>query len=241
MLGRTGSRWKSPNVDDASGQGQEPKTAVLPIRADLVAELRGWREECGNPGPSSRVFGQIPKGLIRRFKRDLAAAGIPYEDEAGRQLDVHALRHTTASHLAEGGVAPRTAQQLMRHSKLDLTMQVYTDPRLLDTATALDSLPKCRPAQSVPEVQRATGTDGKNGAENRAGNWAEQGSSKRWPLSSLGNEQAEHRHDPHLTTPGETRTSNIKGHCESRADNKKGNSGRRDSNAQQSAWKAKRP
>ena len=32
-------------------------------------------------------------------------------------------------------------QAAMRHRKLDLTMSVYTDPGLLDTATAIESLP----------------------------------------------------------------------------------------------------
>ena len=43
--------------------------------------------------------------------------------------------------LSVGGVAPRTAQAAMRHSKIDLTMNVYTDPRLLDVAGAMDALP----------------------------------------------------------------------------------------------------
>jgi len=29
----------------------------------------------------------------------------------------------------------------MRHSKIDLTMNVYTDPRLLDVASAVETLP----------------------------------------------------------------------------------------------------
>jgi uncharacterized protein involved in outer membrane biogenesis len=39
-------------------------------------------------------------------------------------------------------LAPRTAQAAMRHSSLDLTMNVYTDPSLLDAAGALDLLPE---------------------------------------------------------------------------------------------------
>jgi len=39
-------------------------------------------------------------------------------------------------------VAPWTAQAAMRHSSLDLTMDVYTDPTLLDVAGALDVLPE---------------------------------------------------------------------------------------------------
>jgi len=34
----------------------------------------------------------------------------------------------------KGGLTPRTAQAAMRHSTIDLTMNVYTDPKLLDVA-----------------------------------------------------------------------------------------------------------
>ena len=52
-----------------------------------------------------------------------------------------ALRHSFGTLLSKGGVAPRTAQAAMRHSKIDLTMNVYTDPRLLDVAGAMEALP----------------------------------------------------------------------------------------------------
>jgi hypothetical protein len=43
--------------------------------------------------------------------------------------------------LSKGGVAPRTAQAAIRHSEIKLTMDVYTDPKLLDVHGALDALP----------------------------------------------------------------------------------------------------
>ncbi len=51
------------------------------------------------------------------------------------------MRHTFGTHLSKGGVAPRGAQAAMRHSSMELTMNVYTDPRLLDVHGSLDSLP----------------------------------------------------------------------------------------------------
>lgn len=66
---------------------------------------------------------------------------------------VHSLRHSFATLLSRGGVTPRVAQAALRHSTIDLTMQVYTDPRLLDVAAALDALP----ALSV-KTTSATGT-----------------------------------------------------------------------------------
>jgi integrase len=68
-------------------------------------------------------------------------AGIPKVDERGWTLDVHALRHTFGTDLSKAGVAPRIAQEAMRHSDIKLTMKVYTDPKLLDVAGAVDALP----------------------------------------------------------------------------------------------------
>lgn len=83
----------------------------------------------------------VPAGLVRILDRELLAAGIQKRDERGRTIDVHALRTSIGTLLSKGGVAPRTAQAAMRHSKIDLTMGVYIDPKLLDVYGALDSLP----------------------------------------------------------------------------------------------------
>jgi len=63
----------------------------------------------GDPIPSrlpadSPVF-NVPSGLIRVLNRDLKAAAIPKVDERGRQVDVHALRHTFGTLLSKRGVA----------------------------------------------------------------------------------------------------------------------------------------
>ncbi len=87
---------------------------------------------------------------------------IDKRDDRGRTLDVHALRHTFGTLLSKGGVAPRTAQAAMRHSKIDLTMRIYTDPRLLDVHGALGVLPvlPLDGAGVTSEAARATGTEG---------------------------------------------------------------------------------
>ena len=54
---------------------------------------------------------------------------------------ISSRRHTFGTMLSRAGVAPRVAQAAMRHSSIDLTMNVYTDPRLLDVAGALEALP----------------------------------------------------------------------------------------------------
>ena len=49
----------------------------------------------------------------------------------------------------------------MRHSEIGLTMQHYTDPKLLDVAGAIESLPSLSLLDTLPSSQTAlaTGTD----------------------------------------------------------------------------------
>jgi hypothetical protein len=124
--------------------------------------------------PANTPLFTVPEGLIRILDRDLVAAGIAKwvedpktgkmmidkRDDRGRTLDVHALRTTFGTHLSKGGVSLRTAQAAMRHSKPDLTANVYTDPKLLDVAAALNALPLL-PLAPRPDRQamKATGTD----------------------------------------------------------------------------------
>ena len=129
--------------------------------------------------PGTRLF-NVPTGLVRILDRDLVAAGIAQlvtdengqrridkRDDRGRTIDVHALRHTFGTHLSKGGVAPRTAQAAMRHGSLDLTMNTYTDPVLLDIAGALNALPDLPlDGKPTPESQRATGNRRSNACTN---------------------------------------------------------------------------
>ena len=85
----------------------------------------------------------------------------PKKDECGPTVDLHALRHVLGTHLSKNGVAPRTAQAAMRHSSIDLTMNTYTDPELLDVRGALEALPELPlSGENGAGQERATGTDG---------------------------------------------------------------------------------
>jgi hypothetical protein len=70
------------------------------------------------------------------------------------------MRHSFGTMLSTSGVAPRTAQAAMRHSRIDLTMNVYSDPRLLDVAGAIESLPSLSETENPTMEAAATGTDG---------------------------------------------------------------------------------
>ncbi len=85
---------------------------------------------------SNRASRQAPPPTLRG-----SAAGILKRDERNRVVDVHALRVTFGTHLCAAGVPLRTAQAAMRHSQPELTANIYTDPKLLDLAGAIDRLP----------------------------------------------------------------------------------------------------
>lgn len=162
-----------PFIELAAKDEKNRDGSDVPLRDDLADDLRNWlrsrqttpstlRIDGGDAFPPSTKLFYVPSGLRRILDRDLQAAGIPKKDDRGRTIDVHALRHTFGTMLSQNGVAPRTAQSAMRHSKIDLTMNCYTDPRLLDVAGALDQLPAIslnRIGSQASETALATGTD----------------------------------------------------------------------------------
>ncbi len=91
------------------------------------------------------------------IRADLSDAGIEYRDANGRVADFHALRHTFISALARGGVHPKLAQQLARHSTITLTMDRYTHTVVGELAAGLQALPDLS-CTGENERQRAIGT-----------------------------------------------------------------------------------
>ena len=189
-------------ADEKNREGSD-----IPIRVDLANDLRSWLDDKlavvrtgahrkGQPVPDRLPLDEpifdVPQKLVKILNRDLIAAGIAKRDERGRTIDVHALRHSFGTLLSKGGVAPRTAQAAMRHGKIDLTMNVYTDPKLLDVSGALESLP----ALSLNYVQPDTGEmEGASGTENSrlvplaptlAPNHGNPGDSESFPVKTTG-------------------------------------------------------
>jgi len=182
------------------------KEAVLPLRPDTAAELKQF---LAGKLPSVKAFGGTYKSLTDKtaemIKADLAEAGISYCDESGRYADFHSLRHTTGSLLAASGVHPKTAQSIMRHSTIELTMSRYTHTLTGQEAEAIESLPDFSAPSS--QAQRATGTDGKNLAENLA----LQGGLDRSGLDCIG--QVNHTsavNNAVSNTPGRIRTCDLR-------------------------------
>ncbi len=147
-------------LDPANVKNRKP--TVQAIRRELAEELRRWIQDA-ELGPESPLWGNLTEHTAKMLKKDLEAAGIAYVDEAGLYADFHALRHSYVSLITQGGVHPKLAQKLARHSDINLTMSRYSHTLLSDEAEALDVLPEFPSLfdGDRPDRQelRATGTD----------------------------------------------------------------------------------
>ena len=140
------SSFLADREDGEPAFSQPEKTAKM-LRDDLAAARESWIEKA-----------ETEQEREDRQRSDFLA----YRDHSDRVADFHALRHTFISNLANGGVHPKDAQALARHSTITLTMDRYTHTARGKLATALEALPDLRHDPAV-ETSRATGTH--DGAE----------------------------------------------------------------------------
>lgn len=111
---------------------------VQGISIETAAKLRTF---LAGKLPNVQVF-KIPEKTAVMLRADLKVVGIPYKDEAGRDFDFHALRHQCGTLLAAAGVTPKEAQDILRHSDINLTMRVYTHTLKGSKAAAVSKLAK---------------------------------------------------------------------------------------------------
>lgn len=155
-------RWGHLHLDSVNRYVELPapitksgRPETVPLVETLAEALTAARGETGDGEP---VFRRIPK--ISRFYSDLKAAGIDQQDERGRKVVLHSLRHSLATMLAASGVPMPVAQRIMRHRDIRLTAEVYTDEGLLPLAAGIKALPSLIDAPSTETGQlAATGTD----------------------------------------------------------------------------------
>jgi Phage integrase family len=136
-----------------AGYSKRRREDTLPLRPELAADLR---THLATKMPGTKAFSlPSPENSIDMLWEDLDVAGVPYVTDEG-YADWHCLRHTFISNLARGGVHPKLAQDLARHSDVNLTLSRYSHTVLGDQADALTVLPDL----SKPNQQslRATGT-----------------------------------------------------------------------------------
>ncbi len=151
-------RGDPPTVTIRAAFSKHRRDDTLPLKASTVAMLDGWSDETGRVDSELPLFAAMPEKTAKMLRADLADAGIEYRDGAGLVADFHSLRHTFITNLTRGGVHPKVAQQLARHSTITLTMDRYSHTVIGDLAGGLDALPDLSPSKPERERLRATGT-----------------------------------------------------------------------------------
>ncbi len=140
------SRLVWGDFEDAGGSGcylnlrssttKNKQSARLPLHAVVRELLRQVKPE--EATAETAIFASIPSMYM--LKKDLAAAGIEYKDEQGRQFDFHALRHTYGTLLQRSNVPLAVAMILMRHKDPRLTAKTYVDASQLPVAKAVEEI-----------------------------------------------------------------------------------------------------
>lgn len=121
--------------------------AVLPLPGICVNALlewagrqSGWRQSAGSAWHDEAFVISTrhglptePRNLHRDFKKRCTKAGVPV-------ISVHTTRKTCASLLVALEVHPRVAMQILRHSQIAVTMNVYSEVSSAATREALRRL-----------------------------------------------------------------------------------------------------
>ena len=140
-------------VNVGAKNAKNRKAATLPLRMSTAHELRPF---LANKHPRTNIFNlPRPEKVVVMLRADLEAAGVQYRDDADRVADFHSLRKSFATLLLRAGVDVRTARDLMRHSTIQMTADVYACRVKGADADAIERLPDLTP--HVAAV--ATGTD----------------------------------------------------------------------------------
>ena len=116
--------------------GFERKTAKM-MRSDLEYARTRWISEA-----------ESEEEIKTRTQSDF----LSYKNQSGLFADFHANRHTFITNLAKGGVSPKVAQMLARHSDIRLTMNVYTHTDLAEKVCAISKLPSLEGYSISPSV-----------------------------------------------------------------------------------------
>jgi integrase/recombinase XerC len=105
--------------------GKGDKERIIPVGRHALNALRSYLDERGMPGDQEPMFlnrngGRLTaRSIQRHLKKHLLLAGVL------KDATPHALRHSFATHLLDGGADLRAIQELLGHASLSTT-QKYT-------------------------------------------------------------------------------------------------------------------
>jgi len=118
---------------------------VVPLHPILAAHLRSWREQSPQTKdgdfvfPSLRACGSVPLSasifVADHLRPAAKKAGVHIED--GQRFGLHNLRHSLSNWLVnKAKVEPKTVQGILRHSKIQTTLDLCTQEDSDETLAA---------------------------------------------------------------------------------------------------------
>lgn len=157
-----GDRYGTPILHIRHGKGD--KARIVPVGAKAKEALERWRALRPTlPSGDGALFVSVAgrrltaRSVQRMVKRWTLEAGI------AQRATPHALRHSFATHLLDGGVDLRTIQELLGHASLAST-QIYTRVSLEHLTSVYDG---AHPRARTPLPGASAGHPPVGGATNR--------------------------------------------------------------------------
>jgi integrase len=133
----------------ARGEDGETKTEAsdgyVPLHPILAAHLLSWLEQSPYTKsgdfvfPSLKARGRVPLSasifVADHLRPAAKKAGVPIED--GQRFGLHNLRHSLSNWLVnKAKVEPKTVQGILRHSRIQTTLDLYTQDDSDETRAA---------------------------------------------------------------------------------------------------------
>lgn len=149
--------WRNVHLDHMHGphvllvasDTKDREARAIPLHPELEAALRDLNAmRSKRDTDDARVFRAIYPAQKDTLDKDLDAAGIPKETDAGR-IDWHAFRKTWQTLAARSGVPLVIAQRILGHSDPSLTANAYTDPASLGMQNEVVKLPWIAPVSAA--------------------------------------------------------------------------------------------
>ena len=148
-----------PSIFLRASATKNRRPADQPVPQTLARDLSAW---LADKSAGVSVF-PLHHETAKAIRRDLEAAGIPYETDEG-VADFHALRAYFVSALVRAGASIKEVQTLARHAKPQTTLAHYAKVSVRDLRNAVESMPTPDTSAPMPDAVKlaATGTDGRH-------------------------------------------------------------------------------
>ena len=173
--------WRSREICVRAAIAKNGKARRIPMDDKLFAIVSALYDDRENRRPGGRgarvahpsaiatfsadhVFvtpddARLSGSLYNRFVATCQRAGIETQtlDAKGKVIEfvgLHSTRHTFCTHMIQAGQSPKTAQELMGHLTLDMTMRVYSKVFPENKRAAVASLPYGAGIKETPDIIR---------------------------------------------------------------------------------------